>query len=84
MPGAHGAILWGSCAAASHSLSDSRWRSPAAGAAQKSGVTMKDGRVTLAANGATVREILAEWARVGQTRIVNGERVTGAPDHDRS
>ncbi len=42
-------------------------------------VTMKDGLVTLTANGATVREILAEWAKVGQTLIVNGERVAGAP-----
>jgi hypothetical protein len=42
-------------------------------------VLMKDGLVTLTANGATVREILAEWAKVGQTRIVNAERITGAP-----
>jgi len=42
-------------------------------------VTIENGLVTIAANGATVREILAEWARVGQTRIVNAERVTGAP-----
>jgi hypothetical protein len=42
-------------------------------------VTMKDGLVTVAANGATVREILAEWAKVGQTRIVNAERISGAP-----
>jgi hypothetical protein len=42
-------------------------------------VTIKNGLVTIAANGATVREILAEWARVGQTQIVNAERVTGAP-----
>jgi Wiskott-Aldrich syndrome protein len=27
----------------------------------------------------TVREILAEWARVGQTRIVNGEKLAGGP-----
>lgn len=42
-------------------------------------VMMKDGLVTVTANGATVREILAEWARVGQTRIVNAERISGAP-----
>ncbi len=42
-------------------------------------VTMKNGLVTIAANGATVREILAEWARVGKTQIVNAERITGAP-----
>lgn len=42
-------------------------------------VTMKDGLVTLTATGATVREILAEWAKVGQTRIVNAERIAGTP-----
>jgi hypothetical protein len=40
---------------------------------------IKDGRVTLVADNVTVRQILAEWARVGQTRIVNGDRVTGGP-----
>ena len=40
---------------------------------------MKDGRVSLVAKDATVRQILAEWAKVGQTRIVNGERVNGGP-----
>jgi hypothetical protein len=38
-----------------------------------------NGRVTLQARDATVREILAEWARVGQVKIVNGEKVMGAP-----
>jgi hypothetical protein len=42
-------------------------------------ITIADGRVTLSAKNATIREILTEWARVGQTRIVNVERVTGAP-----
>jgi hypothetical protein len=42
-------------------------------------VTMKDGLVTLTATSATVREILAEWAKVGQTRIVNAERIAGTP-----
>ncbi|MBP1633883.1 MAG: hypothetical protein H6Q10_457 [Acidobacteria bacterium] len=40
---------------------------------------IRDGRVTLIARNASPREILAEWARVGQTRIVNAERVPGAP-----
>ena len=40
---------------------------------------MSDGRVSLKATNATVREILAEWAKVGQARIVNGERLTGLP-----
>lgn len=42
-------------------------------------ITMRDGRVSLKATNATVREILAEWAKVGQARIINGERITGAP-----
>ena len=37
------------------------------------------GRSSLVAKDATVRQILAEWARVGQTRIVNGERIAGGP-----
>jgi hypothetical protein len=42
-------------------------------------VTMDGGKVTLKATNATVREILEEWAKVGRARIINGERVTGAP-----
>ena len=42
-------------------------------------ISMENGKVTLKANNATVREILAEWARAGQARIINGERVTGGP-----
>ena len=42
-------------------------------------VTMQDGRVSIVARDATVRQILTEWARVGQTKIVNVERVPGGP-----
>jgi hypothetical protein len=42
-------------------------------------LTMRDGRVSLKATNATLREILAEWARIGQARIINGERIAGAP-----
>ena len=42
-------------------------------------VTMHDGVVTIVAKDVTVRQILAEWARVGQTRIVNPDVVTGGP-----
>ena len=42
-------------------------------------LTIQNGLVTLNARNATVREILAEWARVGGTRILNGERVPGGP-----
>jgi hypothetical protein len=40
---------------------------------------IEDGRVSLNATNATVRDILAEWARIGQTRIVNGDRMPGGP-----
>lgn len=40
-------------------------------------LTINNGRVTLSAKDATVRQILAEWGRVGQTRIVNAERIAG-------
>ena len=42
-------------------------------------VTMQNGRVSVVAKDATVRQILTEWARVGQTKIVNVERVPGGP-----
>ena len=37
----------------------------------------QDGKVKLQAQGASVSQILAEWARRGRTTIVNGERVAG-------
>jgi hypothetical protein len=42
-------------------------------------IEFRDGYVNLSARNATVRQILAEWARQGQTRVVNAERVTGGP-----
>lgn len=42
-------------------------------------LTITNGRVTLVAQDVTVRQILAEWARVGQTKIVNGEKMMGGP-----
>ena len=40
-------------------------------------ITMADGKVTVSAKDATVGQILNEWARVGQTRIVNIDRLPG-------
>jgi hypothetical protein len=54
------------------------WSASAAFAQQVS-LTMNNGRVTLKATNATVRQILDEWARVGGTKIVNAEKVTGQP-----
>ena len=42
-------------------------------------VTMQNGHVSIVAKDATVRQILTEWARVGQTKIVNVERIPGGP-----
>ncbi|HEY7287953.1 MAG TPA: hypothetical protein VH497_21035 [Vicinamibacterales bacterium] len=42
-------------------------------------VTMHDGLVTVIAKDATVRQIIAEWARVGQAKVVNAERIPGGP-----
>jgi hypothetical protein len=42
-------------------------------------VTIQNGRVSISAKDATVRQILTEWGRVGQTTIVNVERIPGGP-----
>jgi hypothetical protein len=42
-------------------------------------LSIRDGLVTLDAQDVTVRQILTEWARIGKTRIINVERVTGGP-----
>jgi hypothetical protein len=42
-------------------------------------LTIQGGRVTLIAKDATVRQILAEWERVGQTKVINAERIPGGP-----
>ena len=40
---------------------------------------ISDGRVTLDANNVPARQILAEWARIGDTKIVGADKITGAP-----
>jgi hypothetical protein len=42
-------------------------------------LTIQDGRVSLIAKDATVRQILAEWARIGHTTVMNLERIPGGP-----
>lgn len=42
-------------------------------------LTIDDGYVTLSAKDATVRQILAEWSRVGRTKVVNGDRISSSP-----
>ena len=50
--------------------------SPAAADVQ---ITMQDGKVSIVAKDATLRQILTEWARVGQTKVVNVDRIPGGP-----
>lgn len=52
---------------------------PVVGAAQQVHLELRNGLATLDATNATPAAILAEWARIGGTRIVDGERVTGGP-----
>ena len=40
-------------------------------------LTMQNGRVTIIANNVPLRQILQEWARVGQTKIVNADKLSG-------
>jgi len=47
--------------------------------AQQMKLQIENGRVTLDAQNVPVRQILAEWARVGGAKIVNGDKVVGAP-----
>ena len=51
----------------------------ATSSAQAVSLQFNEGRVTLNAQNAPIRTILFEWARLGGTRIVNGERLGGAP-----
>jgi hypothetical protein len=40
-------------------------------------LTMQNGRVTIVADNVPLRQILQEWARVGKTQIVNGDKIPG-------
>jgi hypothetical protein len=42
-------------------------------------LSFRDGRVSIVAKDATVGQILSEWAKIGQTKIVNVERIPRAP-----
>jgi hypothetical protein len=53
------------------------WTSP--GWAAGLTLTIRGGRVSLDAQDVTLRQILAEWARVGKTKIINLERVNSGP-----
>ncbi len=51
----------------------------AAASAGELSVKIANGRATIIAKDVPVRQILAEWARVGDTKLVNAERVMGGP-----
>ena len=51
----------------------------AAASAGELTVKIANGRATIIAKDVPVRQILAEWARVGETKLVNAERVMGGP-----
>ena len=42
-------------------------------------LTLDNGRATLIAQDVPVRQILDEWARIGKTTIVNGDKLSGPP-----
>jgi hypothetical protein len=42
-------------------------------------LTISDGKVSIDAQDVTIRQILSEWARLGQTKITNLERLTSGP-----
>ena len=46
--------------------------------AQQVSLTLKDGRVTLQAQNATIRQVLAEWERLGHVRIVGVDRLAAS------
>ena len=52
---------------------------PASVSAGELVLSFKDGRVTLKATDASLRQILNEWARLGQTRMTGLEKLTGGP-----
>jgi len=52
------------------------WASAASADVQ---VLLNNGHVSIVAKDATVRQILTEWARVGQTKVINVDRIPGGP-----
>ena len=51
---------------------------PATATAGELRLSIANGRVTLVAQDVTVKQILDEWGRVGQTTIVGAERLASA------
>jgi hypothetical protein len=53
------------------------WLLPGHASAGDLKLTMQNGRVTIIADNVPLRQILQEWARVGQTKIVNVDKMNG-------
>src|SRR3954471_3911411 len=51
----------------------------AAGGPGDLSLTIANGRATLVAQDVPLRQVLAEWARLGHTTIVNGDKLNGPP-----
>ena len=51
----------------------------AAASAGELSVKIANGRATIIAKDVPVRQILAEWAKVGDTKLVNAEKMMGGP-----
>lgn len=47
--------------------------------AQPLSLAIRDGRVSLEATNVPVQQLLAEWSRIGGTRVVGAEQLTGPP-----
>lgn len=60
-------------------LSAALWLAAVAAGAQPLSLAIQDGRVTLEASGVSVQQVLAEWARVGGTRVVGADRLSVPP-----
>jgi hypothetical protein len=54
-------------------------QTPAQPAGPSLSLVLKDGRVTIRAEQASLRQILAEWERQGQVRFVGIDKLTGGP-----
>src|SRR3954470_14257748 len=52
---------------------------PPAATAGQLRMEFQDGLVSISASEVPLRQVLSEWARLGRTRIVNLEKVGGAP-----
>jgi hypothetical protein len=66
-------LKWLGCAVVAGAL-----MAPTSASAGELRLSIANGRVTLVAQDVTLKQILDEWARVGQTTIVGAERLVGA------